>query len=210
MILQKYFAALVSVVIVVLTAFLAIPTGQINGAAIVQLVSIGVAAIVTYYVPLVNIKWRGILKTGAAIIAAMVSIAYPIYVAHGVPNSTQIAMMVLAGLNALGVELGVAIRVDAAAVTPAVAANTAAVADLTGAVKQIGAATLATQPTTVTPAAAPEPAPVAAEPDATDIFIAPSTEAPDPGIPELVPVTETANPANAASTTSVNVANLIT
>lgn len=216
MILQKYFAALLSVTIVVLTAFLAIPTGQIDGAAIVQLVSIGVAAIVTYWVPLVNIKWRGILKTGAAIVAAMISIAYPIYVAHGVPNSTQIAMMVLAGLNALGVELGVQIRIDSAAVTPAVAANTEAVHELTGAVKQIAVApslTTNSVPVVETPTVADTP--VIQPPAADTVWVDTSTEKPDPGIPELQPVVVTPNPANAADdtpavhTTSVNVANLV-
>lgn len=112
MIFKKYFAALISVAIVVLTALLAVPTGEIQGAAIAQLVAIGAGAVATYFLPLVDISWRGVLKTGAAAIAAVVSILVPILEAHGIPNSTQVALMVLAVVNALGVEIGVNIRTD--------------------------------------------------------------------------------------------------
>lgn len=205
MILQKYFAALLSFAIVVLTAFLAIPTGQINGAAIVQLISIGSAAVLTYWLPLVDIKWKGILKTGVAVIAAVISVVWPIVQAGGVPNSTQIALMVLAALNAAAVEMGVQVRLDSNAVTPEVAANTEAVHELTGAVKQIAAApSLTTAPVATQPEPAPEPTPVAADPSTVWIDTT----------PEPAPVTVEPHPANTADeqpahTVSVNVANLV-
>lgn len=215
MILQKYFAALLSITIVVLSALLAIPSGRIDAGAAVQLVSVGVAAIVTYLSPLVNISWKGILKTGAAVIAALISILYPIAVMHGIPTGTQIALMVLAGLNALGVEMGVQIRTDASELLvnppapPAASISTHDLVSLANATAEanavaVGAAVtnaIATAPSLVTATAPTEVQPwvnIEPEPD------------PEPAIPELEPVDETLNPANRADdTVSINAANLV-
>lgn len=225
MILQKYFAALLSITIVVLTALLAIPSGQINGPAIVQLVAVGIAAIVTYLSPLVNIKWKGILKTGAAMIAAVISVLYPLLITHGAVTPIEIAMMVLAALNALGVEVGVQIRTDQSTLMPVDKTPTDTVnVQFSETDREILAEALqpapsmsvggpvspptapVAQPEVVAPAVAYEPvqqAPVADEP------VYPVEEAPEPGIPELVPVITAPNPANAVDdTTSVNLANL--
>lgn len=119
MIVQKYVAALTSITIVVLSALIAIPSGQLNWTAGLQLAGIGVAAVVTYLSPLLNISWKGILKTGAAILAALFTAALPIVqtVQNGEPfKPIYIAIIVLAAVNALGVEVGVAIRTDTSAV----------------------------------------------------------------------------------------------
>lgn len=119
MIVNRYMAAILSAVSVILTAVISIPAGMITGAAIVQLVALGASAINTYLSPLLNIKWRGVLKTGGAIIAAVISVLYPIIDAGGIPNSTQIALMVLAVVNVILVQVGVDIRLDTAAQIPA-------------------------------------------------------------------------------------------
>lgn len=119
MIVQKYVAALASIIIVVLSALIAIPSGTLNWTSALQLVAIGIAAILTYLSPLLNIQWRGILKTGAAILGAVVATALPIVntLVAGQPfHPIYVALIVLAAVNALSVEVGVQIRTDTSAI----------------------------------------------------------------------------------------------
>ena len=109
--MNKYAAALLSIAIVILTAFVALPAEQVTPAAIVQLALLGIGAIVTYLVPLATGRWTGILKTGAAIVAAILTAVLP-FVLTGHITSTQIVIVVLAALNALAVEVGVQLRKD--------------------------------------------------------------------------------------------------
>lgn len=215
MITQRYMAAILSAVAVILTAVVAIPTGMITGAAIVQLVALGAAAINTYLSPLLNIKWRGVLKTGGAIVAAIVAILYPIIHAGGIPNSTQIALMVLAAVNVMLTQVGVDIRTDAANVIPAdttpihasldndaaelltTTATTAAVAAVTGSLLSAPSMPLAPEQISTQPTGVVEP--VYAEPEQYPFnFVAEEPEEP-----------VAANPANLQDETSaINLANL--
>ncbi len=109
MTLNKYAAALLSIAIVILTAFVAIPSGERTPETLWQLALLAIGAIVTYWVPLVDARWAGILKTGAAICAAVIGALIPL-LGTGTLSSTQIVVLVLAGLNALAVEVGVGMR----------------------------------------------------------------------------------------------------
>jgi hypothetical protein len=109
--MNKYAAALLSIAIVILTAFVALPADQVTPSAIAQLVLLGISAFVTFFVPLVGGKWQGLLKTGTAIIAAVLTAALP-FILTGHISVTQIVIVVLAALNVLAVEIGVQIRAD--------------------------------------------------------------------------------------------------
>lgn len=111
MIINKYLAALLSIGIVVLTAFVAIPEGERTPTTIGQLVILALGAIVTYLVPLLRGVWAGALKTGAAVVSALIAAGLPFWVDETI-SATQIAVVVLAALNALAVEVGVQVRKD--------------------------------------------------------------------------------------------------
>lgn len=112
MILSKYAAALLSIALVVVTAFVAIPDGALSLGAVLQLAVLAVAAVGTYLVPVASVRWRGLMKTGVAIVGAALVAVVP-FVTTGTITATGIAIVVLAGLNALAVEVGVQIRADA-------------------------------------------------------------------------------------------------
>ncbi|MEX1078870.1 MAG: hypothetical protein WED09_07165 [Homoserinimonas sp.] len=111
MILNKYLAALLSIGIVVLTAFIAIPEADRTPATIGQLVILALGAIVTYLVPLLESRWAGLFKTGSAVVAAVIAAAIPFLTAGGI-TAVQVAVVALAALNALAVEVGVQVRKD--------------------------------------------------------------------------------------------------
>lgn len=111
MVVNKYLAALLSIGIVVLTAFVAIPEGERNPATIGQLAILALGAIVTYLVPLLESRWAGALKTGAAVAAALIAAIIPFW-AEGAITAIQVAVVALAALNALAVEVGVQVRKD--------------------------------------------------------------------------------------------------
>lgn len=111
MVLNKYLAALLSIGIVILTAFVAIPEADRNPATIGQLAILALGAIVTYLVPLLDSKWAGFLKTGSAVAAALIAAAVP-FITEGSITGVQVAIVALAALNALAVEVGVQVRKD--------------------------------------------------------------------------------------------------
>ncbi|GAA3729982.1 hypothetical protein GCM10022239_03250 [Leifsonia bigeumensis] len=111
MILNKYLAALLSIAIVLITAFVAIPDDQRTPATLWQLGILAAGAIATYLVPIVDGRWAGLLKTGAAIVAAVIGALIPL-LGSGHLTVTQILVLILAGLNVLAVEVGVNVRKD--------------------------------------------------------------------------------------------------
>src|SRR4051794_12612096 len=119
MIAHRYMAAILSAVTVLLSALISIPTGMLTGAAVVQMIALGASTVNTYISPLLNFKWKGILKTGGAVVAAIVAILFPIVHDGGFPTNTQIALMVLAAVNVVLTQVGVDIRVDMGNLLPA-------------------------------------------------------------------------------------------
>lgn len=118
MVINRYAAALLSILVTLVAAFAAIPADQFDATAAVQLGILAAGAVTTFFVPLVDGKWKGLLKTGAAVAAALLTAVVPLLSGAGL-DATNLAVVVLAGLNALAVEVGVQIRQD----TPAVAAT---------------------------------------------------------------------------------------
>lgn len=110
--IQKYFAALLSIALVIVTAFVAIPADQITPTSVGQLAVLALGAIVTFLVPLLQGPWAAGLKTGSAVLAAIILAALPFFT-QGYITPTQVGIVVLAALNALAVQVGVDIRKDA-------------------------------------------------------------------------------------------------
>lgn len=110
---QKYAAALISIALV---AFAFLQTAfagddSLDPAEVWQLVALVAGAIATFALPLVPIRWAGALKTGAAVVAALATAILP-FAMQGSLTLEQITIVVLAVLNALGVEVGVQARTD--------------------------------------------------------------------------------------------------
>jgi hypothetical protein len=107
-----YAAALISLAIAVLTAATQIPSGtDLSLATVLQLAVVSLSAIATYLLPLLkNQTWQGGLKTGAAIAGAIATAIIPL-VGQGSVTYQQAIVVILAGLNAVGVEAGVSARV---------------------------------------------------------------------------------------------------
>jgi hypothetical protein len=117
--LSKYAAALIPLTIVVVAA-LAQLTGRITLVDALQLIPLAANAVLVYLVPLFGTSMRSGWKTGVAVLGALITAGIPYAATHHITGA-QIAIVVLAGLQALGAHIGVQIRNDAAtfAVTPA-------------------------------------------------------------------------------------------
>lgn len=113
MVLNRYLAGLLSLIVTLLTAFVAIPESQwADPVTVVQFVALAVSTITAVFLPLLTGPWAGALKTGSAVILAVIGALVPLIAQGGHLNVTQIALLVLAGLNALAIQLGVSIRID--------------------------------------------------------------------------------------------------
>lgn len=108
--MSKYLAALLSAIITIITALAAVEVYTID--AIVQLIILAAGTITTYFVPLVDGRWAARLKTGTALVTALLTALAPLIVS-GAFTPQAILVVILAGLNALAVQLGVDVRVDA-------------------------------------------------------------------------------------------------
>lgn len=108
----KYLVALVSVTLAVLNALqTALVSNGLDAGEIAQLVAITAGAFATFFVPLVAGPWKGALKTGAAIVAA-VAVALAPLLLTGTIAPEQWVTVVIAGVNVLATEIGVQIRTD--------------------------------------------------------------------------------------------------
>lgn len=107
---QKYAAALLPFLVLVITSFQTALSGGIDVVESLQLGGILIGAAVTFIVPLVGGSWAGLLKVAGGVLGAVLAAAVPIALDAWSPES--ITVLVLAGLNALAVQLGVSIRLD--------------------------------------------------------------------------------------------------
>ena len=108
---QRYATALLSLAVVLTTAFIALPDfGLIS---VFQFLVLALGAVITYAVPVLPAGWRGAFKTGAAVAAAVLTAVIPLV--SETWNAQTIAVVVLVGVNALANHLGDKIRLD---VTP--------------------------------------------------------------------------------------------
>jgi hypothetical protein len=110
---HKYLVAAMQAAFVVLTALLTVLSkGTPDATDIWQLVGVGVAAILAVTLPLLATKQAAVLKVFGAVIGALIAAAAPILIPGGW-NATNVIVVVLAGLNAFFVSVGVDVRVDA-------------------------------------------------------------------------------------------------
>lgn len=109
--LARYLAALVSLAITVLGAFVVIPSEEFGLVAGLQLVVLGASTATTLFVPLVDAKWQGLFKTGLALVGAGITAAIP-FVMTGSIDAQGIGLVLLALFQAVGVEIGVNVRKD--------------------------------------------------------------------------------------------------
>jgi len=108
---QKYATAIFSLAVLVIGGLqVAVATG-ITPTAIAQLVVLALGGVITYVVPLVPGKWSGVLKTGIAILAAVIVLVIP-YITAGHITLDQILLVVVGAINAAATQLGVNIRKD--------------------------------------------------------------------------------------------------
>lgn len=113
MVINKYLAGLLTVLVVGLTAFQAAIVDGFTAVEAWQLAGLLVGVIVTIYVPLLESKWAAGLKVGGAVLGAAIAAIVP-FVMEGGWNASAITIIVLAVVNALAVQLGVNVRVDSA------------------------------------------------------------------------------------------------
>jgi hypothetical protein len=106
--LTKYAAALIQIAIV-LVAALAQLTGRVTLVDALQLIALGANALLVYLVPLFGAAMRSGWKTGVAVLGALIAAGIPFATVHHITGS-QIAVVLLAGLQVLGAHIGVQIR----------------------------------------------------------------------------------------------------
>lgn len=107
---NKYTAALLQFVLVLVTSAQASLSGGLDTIEIWQLVALAVASVGTFFLPLVSGPWAGALKTGVAIAGAVVAAIIPLV--NGVWNAESGIIVLLAALNALASQIGVSVRLD--------------------------------------------------------------------------------------------------
>lgn len=109
---RRYAVALISIATVLVIAVTQLPSGTVSAAGLVQLAILVIAAVVKFLLPLVEGRWQGALKTAAAVFAAVLAAVLPLILQGGQLTYQQIAVVILAGLDALGTEVGVRLRTD--------------------------------------------------------------------------------------------------
>lgn len=113
MVINKYLAGLLTLAITLLTAFVAVPEAAwADPAAVWQFVALVVSSITAIFLPLASGPWAGALKTGSAVILAGIGALIPLLA--GDFGGLQWALLGIALLNALAIELGVGVRIDSA------------------------------------------------------------------------------------------------
>lgn len=110
--LAKYAPAIIQLAIV-LTGALAQLTGKLTLVDALQLIPLAANALLVYVVPLFGAAMRSGWKVGVAVLGALVAAAIPFAAVHHITGA-QAAIVLLAGLQALGAHIGVQIRNDAA------------------------------------------------------------------------------------------------
>lgn len=112
MLQTKYLVAVVAIMLAVTNALQTAIVGGIEPAEVVQLGIVLVSAVTAIWVPLVQGRWAGLFKTGLAIVFALLTALAP-FVITGTIAPEQWVTVILAGLTALGIQLGVTVRTDA-------------------------------------------------------------------------------------------------
>lgn len=106
--LRRYAAALLPALVILFGALqAAIADGIVSETEGAQLIALVAGLIATYVVPLVAGAWAGLLKTGAAILAAVATLVIPMFTGF---SWTALLIVAIAALQALATEIGVQVR----------------------------------------------------------------------------------------------------
>lgn len=119
MIVSKFSAALLHILLVLVAAIQVALQGPVTPTSIVQLAILAVGSFAVYLFPLTNTTLQGELKVGAAVVIALLTALIPFLTANwslaGI-TAAEWVTVVLAGLSVLGTGLGVAARLTANAI----------------------------------------------------------------------------------------------
>lgn len=107
--LHKYAAGVLAITLVVVQAL--VTTTDLSPTTIIQLAIVFVAAVGTYFIPLLSGPWAGAGKTGVIVVGAILSALVPLITGHSYTPQT-IGLVILAGVQALVTQLGVDVRKD--------------------------------------------------------------------------------------------------
>jgi hypothetical protein len=110
-IFQKYATAIFSLAVLVLGGVQAASAEGFTPTEIWQIVSLGIAGLITYLVPLVKGPWAGIFKTGFAIAGAAGALVVPYFI-DGNITTEGLLLVVIGVINVFATQLGVNIRKD--------------------------------------------------------------------------------------------------
>lgn len=109
--MKKYLAALLPGIIILFGGLqTALADERIDSTEGSQLLALTAGIIVTFVVPIVDGRWRGLFKTGAAIFAAVATLIIPLLLGF---TWQSLVIFALAALSALATEIGVQVRADA-------------------------------------------------------------------------------------------------
>jgi hypothetical protein len=113
--MKKYLAALLPGFIILFGGLqTALADDRINDIEGGQLLALTAGVIVTFVVPVVDGRWRGLFKTGAAIFAAVATLIIPLILGF---TWQSLVIFALAALSALATEIGVQVRADGSPAT---------------------------------------------------------------------------------------------
>lgn len=110
--MSKYSAALLHILLIVLATLTTTLDKGLNLAAAVQLGILVVSAFGVYFLPLLKVKFAGVLKVADAALAAALTALAPLVLSGHITPSEWITVA-LAGLSVVGVALGIDARVTA-------------------------------------------------------------------------------------------------
>ncbi|QNJ55972.1 membrane protein [Microbacterium phage Rasputia] len=110
MVINKYLAGLLTVLVVALTAFQAALSDGFTLTEGWQIAGLVVAAFVTVFVKLVDSNWAAMLKVSGSVLGAAIAAIVPFLT--GGWDASAVTIVVLAVLNTLVTQLGVDIRLD--------------------------------------------------------------------------------------------------
>lgn len=163
--LKKYAPALLPIVIIVVTFLTSVGQRAITPGDLWQLAALVAGAVVTYLVPLSSGVWPGVLKTGAAIVAAAATAAVPL-VTQGHLTYQNWLIIVLAALSALATEIGVQVHKATVDAGTAIPGQVSSITNLAAAAST-GEVPVVQAPAVVLPATTtPDPAPSTTPPSA--------------------------------------------
>lgn len=111
--MKKYLAALLPGFIILFGGLqTALADDRIDAVEGGQLIALTAGVLITFVVPIVDGRWAGLLKTGAAMVAAVATLIIPLFLGF---SWQALVIVALAALSALATEIGVQVREKAPA-----------------------------------------------------------------------------------------------